>query len=75
MTLIEPLKTIPDPRCHRGQRHELWLTRTQVSWGLSASAVCRLIQRVETLLLASGKFRLPGKNNCIRTHTLGKCGS
>lgn len=31
------------------------------SWGLSESAVCRLIQKVETLLLNSGKFRLPGK--------------
>ena len=31
------------------------------SWGLSESAVCRLIQKVETLLLHSGKFRLPGK--------------
>lgn len=31
------------------------------SWGLSESAVCRLIRRVESLLMASGKFRLPGK--------------
>jgi hypothetical protein len=31
------------------------------SWGLSESAVCRLIQKVETLLMRSGKFRLPGK--------------
>jgi len=31
------------------------------SWGLSESAVCRLIQKVETLLIHSGKFRLPGK--------------
>lgn len=31
------------------------------SWGLSESAVCRLIARVESLLMASGKFRLPGK--------------
>jgi hypothetical protein len=41
------------------------LPRTQfhiaTSWGLSESAVCRLIQKVETLLLNSGKFRLPGK--------------
>lgn len=26
MTLIEQLKTIPDPRDKRGQRHPLWLT-------------------------------------------------
>lgn len=25
MTLITQLKAIPDPRCHRGQRHALWL--------------------------------------------------
>lgn len=31
------------------------------SWGLSESAVCRLIQKVEGLLMNSGKFRLPGK--------------
>ena len=31
------------------------------SWGLSESAVCRLIHRVERLLMDSGKFRLPGK--------------
>ncbi len=31
------------------------------SWGLSESAVCRLIQKVETLLMHSGQFRLPGK--------------
>jgi hypothetical protein len=31
------------------------------SWGLSESAVCRLIGKVETLLMRSGKFRLPGK--------------
>jgi hypothetical protein len=31
------------------------------SWGLSESAVCRLIQKVERLLMDSGQFRLPGK--------------
>lgn len=31
------------------------------SWGLSESAVCRMIYRVERLLINSGKFRLPGK--------------
>lgn len=31
------------------------------SWGISESAVCRLIAKVETLLMQSGKFRLPGK--------------
>lgn len=32
------------------------------SWGLSESAVCRLIQKVERLLMDCGKFRLPGKH-------------
>ena len=31
------------------------------SWGMSESGVCRLITKVETLLMASGRFRLPGK--------------
>lgn len=31
------------------------------TWGLSESAVCRLIGKVETLLMRSGKFCLPGK--------------
>ncbi len=31
------------------------------SWGMSESAVCRLIQKVETLLIKSSKFHLPGK--------------
>lgn len=40
------------------------------TWGISESAVCRLIQKVEGLLMDSGKFRLPGKkqlyqNACI----------
>lgn len=36
------------------------------SWGLSESAVCRLIQKVEMLLMASGKFRLPGKKQLYK---------
>ena len=31
------------------------------SWGLSESVVCRLIRKVETLLIQSGQFSLPGK--------------
>jgi Helix-turn-helix of DDE superfamily endonuclease len=31
------------------------------SWGLSESAVCRLVAKVERLLIASAQFRLPGK--------------
>jgi hypothetical protein len=30
-------------------------------WGLSESAVCRLIQKVEGILIQSSEFRLPGK--------------
>jgi type II secretory pathway component PulJ len=31
------------------------------TWGLSESAVCRLLQKIEGLLMRSGQFRLPGK--------------
>lgn len=31
------------------------------SWGIHESTVCRLVQKVEQLLLRSGVFRLPGK--------------
>ena len=31
------------------------------SYGLSESTVCRTIQKVENVLVRSGKFRLPGK--------------
>jgi hypothetical protein len=31
------------------------------SWGLSESAVCRLVAKVERLLIESAQFRLPGK--------------
>lgn len=31
------------------------------TWGISESAVCRLIRKVETLVMHSGKFCLPGK--------------
>lgn len=44
--------------------------RTQLhiatSWGLSESAVCRLLHKVENLLMASGKFRLPGKKQVYK---------
>ena len=40
------------------------------SWGISESAVCRLIQKVEKLLMHSGKFRLPGKKQLYQNaHT------
>ncbi len=35
------------------------------SWNLSESAVCRLIKKVERLLMDSGKFRLPGKKQLL----------
>lgn len=45
------------------------------SWGMSESAVCRLIQKVETLLIKSSKFYLPGKKQqypkCLH---LERCG-
>ena len=40
------------------------------SWGISESAVCRLMGKVETLLMNSGKFRLPGKKQlCQNAYT------
>jgi hypothetical protein len=45
------------------------------SWGLSESAVCRLIHQVERLLMDSGKFRLPGKKQqypkCLHLERVG----
>ena len=32
-----------------------------IGFGTNESAVCRVISKVETLLINSGKFRLPGK--------------
>lgn len=31
------------------------------SWGVSESTVCRILRKVETLLIRYGEFRLPGK--------------
>jgi hypothetical protein len=39
------------------------------SWGLSESAVCRLVHKVEHLLMASGQFRLPGKKQLYQNAT------
>jgi hypothetical protein len=41
------------------------------TWGLSESAVCRLIGRVETLLMRSGKLRLPGKKQLYQQAAAG----
>lgn len=40
------------------------------NWGMSEATVCRLIRKVETLLLASGVFRLPGKKQVSQQPTL-----
>ena len=32
-----------------------------ITYGVSEATVCRTIQKVETVLMQSGKFRLPGK--------------
>jgi Helix-turn-helix of DDE superfamily endonuclease len=31
------------------------------NWGLSEATVCRIVRKVETLLIKSGEFRLPGQ--------------
>ena len=35
-------------------------------WNVSESTVCRIVQRVETALLDSGYFRLPGKKHLLQ---------
>lgn len=37
------------------------------SWGISEATVCRTISRVESVLLQSGEFRLPGKKQIYQT--------
>jgi hypothetical protein len=40
-------------------------------WGLSESAFCRLIQKVEGILIKSSQFRLPGKKQLYQTGSIG----
>jgi hypothetical protein len=40
------------------------------SYGLSEATVCRTIQKVENVLVRSGKFRLPGKKALQPSNTL-----
>ena len=35
-------------------------------WAVSESTICRIVHRVETDLMASGLFRIPGKNRLVR---------
>ncbi len=35
------------------------------NWGVSESTVCRIVHNVETTLIRSGKFRLPGKKSLL----------
>ena len=35
-------------------------------WGLSESTVCRIVHKVEKVLLDSGQFRLPGKKSLLQ---------
>lgn len=39
-------------------------------WGISEATVCRTIQRVETVLMNSGHFRLPGKKHLLQGQEL-----
>lgn len=40
-----------------------------LTYGVSESTVCRTIQKVETVLMKSGQFRLPGKKALKATDT------
>ena len=35
-------------------------------WGISEATVYRIVRRVETVLLQSGKFRIPGKKHLLQ---------
>ena len=35
-------------------------------WSVSESTVCRIVPKVETTLIRSGKFRLPGKKSLLQ---------
>jgi len=35
-------------------------------WGVSESTICRIVHRVETRLMASGRFRIPGKKRLLQ---------
>jgi DDE superfamily endonuclease/Helix-turn-helix of DDE superfamily endonuclease len=35
-------------------------------WGISESTVCRIVKHVETVLMNSGRFRLPGKKRLVQ---------
>ena len=38
-------------------------------WGISESAVCRIVQKIENLLIRSRKFSLPGKKELLKIPT------
>jgi hypothetical protein len=40
------------------------------SYGISEATVCRTIQKVENVLVRSGKFRLPGKKALASSETI-----
>ena len=35
-------------------------------WEISEATVCRIIRRVETVLMQSGRFRIPGKKHLVK---------
>ena len=37
-----------------------------VNWKVAESTICRIVHRVEKALMASGKFRLPGKKSLLK---------
>ena len=40
------------------------------TYGISESIVCRTINRIETILMQSGQFTLPGKKKLLESDTL-----
>ncbi|AUB42306.1 Mobile element protein [Nostoc flagelliforme CCNUN1] len=37
-----------------------------MDWGLSESAVCRTVYKIENILISSRKFSLPGKKELLK---------
>jgi hypothetical protein len=37
-----------------------------IKYGIKKSTVCKTIKKIEDILIKSGKFRLPGKNELLK---------
>ena len=44
------------------------------NWGVSESTICRIVTNIESTLMKTGKFRIPGKKALLKP-TFRRCGS